>query len=143
MDIRQITDSYSVSPQIECADVEALAEAGYTTVICNRPDAEIPPFVQADAIKAAVEAAGLKFVLNPVPPGGLSEAIVETQAKAISESSGPAFAYCASGNRSTLVWALTQAGTRPTDEIISAGAAHGYNVEILRGMIDMLASRKD
>ncbi len=142
MDLRPITDTYAVSPQIDPEDAPAIAEAGFTTVICNRPDGEVPPPWQASAMRQAVEAAGLTFIENPITPGGLTEDIVATHAKALAAAPGPVLAYCASGNRSTLVWALTQAGTRPTDEIIAAGAAQGYNVEILRGMIDMLAQQK-
>ena len=40
MDIRKITDEFSVSPQIRVADVAAIAAAGFRAVICNRPDGE-------------------------------------------------------------------------------------------------------
>ena len=55
MDIRQITPRYSVSPQISVEDVPAIKAAGITTVICNRPDAEVPPSHQAEALRKAVE----------------------------------------------------------------------------------------
>lgn len=35
MDIRDITPTYSVTPQIEPADLPDIAAAGFTTVICN------------------------------------------------------------------------------------------------------------
>ena len=143
MDIRPITDSYAVSPQIALEDIAAIAEAGFTTVICNRPDAEIPPQIQASAMRQAAEAAGLRFIENPIVPGGLSEDAVAAHAEAIDQASGPVLAYCASGTRSTFVWALTQAGAQPTDQIIAAGAAQGYDLGMLRGMIDMIASKQD
>ncbi|MEM9422867.1 MAG: sulfur transferase domain-containing protein, partial [Pseudomonadota bacterium] len=40
MDIRRVTENFSVSPQIEVADIPAIAEAGFTTIVCNRPDQE-------------------------------------------------------------------------------------------------------
>ena len=142
MDIRPITETYAVSPQISVEDVQMIADNGFTTVICNRPDAEIPRSHHADVIQTAVEALSMRFVNIPINPGGLSQEVIATHKDAIDTSEGPVFAYCASGNRSTLVWALTQAGLQPTDAIISAGAAQGYNVEILRGMIDMLALQR-
>ena len=66
MDIRQITPTYFVSPQISAEDVAQLPSLGFTCVICNRPDTEIPPSHHADAIKDAVEAAGMTFVVNPL-----------------------------------------------------------------------------
>ncbi|MHA7886787.1 protein tyrosine phosphatase family protein [Roseicyclus sp.] len=142
MDLRQITEIYAVAPQIEPGDMAALAEQGITTVICNRPDAENPPPLQAAAMQAAAEAAGLSFVYNPVVGGQLTLDNVEEQADAIEGADGAVFAYCASGNRSTIVWALGQAGQRPTDEIISLGETWGYQLEWLRPQIEALAAQK-
>ena len=139
MEIRPLTDDYAVSPQIAPTDVAAIAEAGFTTLVCNRPDGEIPPDVQADAIRAAAEAAGLHFVLNPVIGGAISMENVTTQAEAMKGSAGPVLAYCASGNRSSIVWALAHAGTRPTDELIAIPARHGYGLEPFRATLDQLA----
>lgn len=43
MDIKQLSTNYAVSPQIDAADVVAIARAGFKTIICNRPDMEVPP----------------------------------------------------------------------------------------------------
>jgi len=143
MDIRRLTDDYAVSPQITPEDLSALRDAGFTTVICNRPDAEVPPELSSDAMRAAVEAAGMAFVHNPVVGASLGMQQVEVQGKAIAAAPGPVFAYCASGNRSSIVWALSQAGTRPTDDLIEAAARFGYvNVAGFRDQIDALAADK-
>lgn len=139
MDIRPLTDGYAVSPQIAPEDLPAIVEAGFRTVICNRPDGEIPPELQADALRQATEAAGLRFVLNPVIGGAISPDNVTAQGDAISGSDGPVLAYCASGNRSSIVWALSQAGRQPTDTLIAIPARYGYGLEPFRGLIDQLA----
>ena len=136
MDIRPITPAYAVSPQIAPDDVSAIADAGYVCVICNRPDAEIPPAVQADAIKAAVEAAGLTFVLNPVTHAGLNMEMVHAQREAA--ETGKTLAYCASGTRSSVVWALSQAGQMSTDEILQATTDAGYDLGGMRPQLDSL-----
>ena len=141
MDLRQITDTYTVAPQLEPGDMAALAAQGVTTVICNRPDGENPASLQAAAMQAAAEAAGLSFVFNPVVGGQLTMDNVEEQRDAIDGSDGPVVAYCASGNRSTIVWALGQAGDLPTDEIIARGEKWGYQLEWLRPQIEALAAR--
>ena len=133
MDIRPITPAYAASPQIDPADAAAIKAAGYVTVICNRPDAEVPPSLQAEAMRAAIEAEGLTFVVNPVTHQGLNDEMVAVQKAAA--AAGPTLAYCASGTRSTIVWALGQAGEMPADEIIAAGAQAGYD---LRGLRDRL-----
>ncbi|MFN4057838.1 MAG: TIGR01244 family sulfur transferase [Roseinatronobacter sp.] len=139
MDIRPLTDTYAVSPQITPEDVAAIVAAGYTTVICNRPDGEIPPDLQADQIKAAVEAAGLSFCLNPVIGGAITMDNVTSQGAAIAGATGPVLAYCASGNRSSIVWALSQASNMPVDELIGRPAQFGYMLEPFRPTIEQLA----
>lgn len=139
MDIRAITPDYAVSPQIEPGDLPAIKAAGYTTVIDNRPDGEIPPHLHTDQMRAAAEALGLAFVANPVIGGAMTMDNVTAQGAAIAASSGPVFAYCASGNRSSVVWALAQAGKRPADELIGLPARFGYQLEHLRPQIEALA----
>lgn len=140
MDIRPLTPDYAVSPQIEQEDLPAIKAAGFAMVIDNRPDGEIPGYLHTEKMRAAAEALGLVFVANPVIGGALTMANVETQAKAMAEAKGPVFAYCASGNRCSVVWALTQAGKRPADVLIGVPAQYGYNLEHLRHQLGMLAA---
>lgn len=140
MEIRQLTPDFAVSPQITSEDVEALKDAGFTTVVCNRPDHEVTPDIGAEAIRAAVEAAGMRFVLNPVDGAAMTLENVEAQGAA-AQGDGPVFAYCRSGTRSSIVWALSQAGKMPTDDILAACAAGGYDMAHLRGQIEALAAR--
>ena len=139
MDIRSLTDSYAVSPQISLGDLAAIKAAGFTTVIDNRPDGEIPGELHAAAMQTAAEALGLTFVINPVIGRALTLENVLAQRAAMESASGPVLAYCASGNRSSVVWALAHAGKRPTDELIAIPARFGYQLEGLRGQIEALA----
>lgn len=139
MEIRPLTEDYAVSPQITPEDVAAIAEAGFTTLICNRPDGEIPADINAEAIRQQAEAAGLRFVLNPVVGGAITMDNVHNQGRAIADSNGPVLAYCASGNRSSIVWALAHAGKRPTDELIAIPARYGYALEPFRPTLEQLA----
>ncbi len=140
MDIRPLSDSFAVSPQIEVEDLAALKAAGFTTIVNNRPDNEIPPEVQSASIRAAAEAEGLVYIDNPLSHGSLTWDHIRTQGDALATSDGPVFAYCASGNRSSILWALSQAGKVPTDDLISAAARVGYNLEPFRGEIERIAA---
>ncbi|WP_367379428.1 TIGR01244 family sulfur transferase [Loktanella sp. 3ANDIMAR09] len=137
MQINQITPAYSAAPQIEPADAATLAQQGFTTVICNRPDAEVPPPLQAEAMRIAVEAAGMTFVVNPVTHQGLNMDMVHAQSDAA--ATGKTLAYCASGTRSTIVWALGQAGKMPVDDIIAAAAQAGYDLNGMRSQLETLS----
>ncbi|MBL4927271.1 TIGR01244 family phosphatase [Tabrizicola sp. KVB23] len=141
MEIRALTPDYAVSPQIDPSDLPALKAAGYTTIIDNRPDGEIPTPLQAEAMKAAAEALGLTFVINPVLPGAMTAENVAVQEQAVAGATGPVFTYCASGNRSAIVWMLMNAGKLPVDEMIANTARFGYNHAPLRGLIEAAAEQ--
>ena len=143
MDIRHLTQTYAVSPQIAPEDVAVLKAAGIATVICNRPDGEVPPDLTSDRIRKMVEEAGMRFVLNQFAGNELSMDHVALQGEAIAESSGPVLAYCASGNRSTIVWALSEAGRRAPDELISIAEQHGYTQIVkFRDQLEELARQR-
>lgn len=141
MDIRHLTPAYAVSPQITPEDVPALRAAGFAAVICNRPDAENPDGLRAADLRAAVEAAGMEFIENPLIPGAFTPENIAVQARVQDDTAGPVFAYCASGNRSSIAWAMTQAGRIPTEELIARAARWGYNLEPFRARLDDLAKR--
>lgn len=142
MDIRPITPDYAVSPQIEPGDLTAIKAAGYTTVIDNRPDGEIPPHLHTAKMKAAAEALGLVFIVNPVIGGMMTADNVAIQRDAIEAANGPVFAYCASGNRSSVVWALAEAGKRPVEDLVGLPARFGYQLDHLRPQIDALTQAR-
>lgn len=139
LDLRRLTDSYSVAPQIAPEDMAALKAMGFETVIDNRPDAEIPADLQGDAMAVAARAAGLTFVLNPVTPGQFTPDLVARQRAAMAAAKGPVLAYCASGNRSTVVWELVHAGQIPVDEMLAIAAGAGYAHEQFRPLIEAFA----
>ena len=135
MDIRRITPDYAVSPQIAPEDMPDIVAAGFRTVICNRPDSEIPMELSSEVMRIAAEAAGLRFVDNQVTHQTMTPDRIQAQAGAMAE--GPVLAYCASGTRSSVLWSLAQAGTLPTDEILQATARAGYDLSGLRPRLDL------
>ncbi len=137
MDIHRLTGRYSVAPMIAIEDLPQIKALGYTDIINNRPDGEIAPDVQTAAMQAAATALGLGFHINPVTSGAsVTEANVTAQAAAISGAKGPVLAYCASGNRSSIVWALVFKGHKTADELIGTAAKCGYNLEHLRATLE-------
>ncbi|MEY8830495.1 TIGR01244 family sulfur transferase [Sedimentitalea sp. XS_ASV28] len=143
MDLRSLSPDYSVSPQISVEDVPALSEAGIKLVICNRPDSEVPPSHQAEAIGAAVRDAGLRFEVLPLTHQTMTPENVARQAELIASAGGPVLAYCASGTRCSVVWALGQAATRSADDILADVSAAGYQLEGLRPTLEQLHQDTD
>ncbi|WP_368184229.1 TIGR01244 family sulfur transferase [Aestuariibius sp. HNIBRBA575] len=144
MNINYLSPNYAVSPQIAPDDVPALVKEGFTTVICNRPDAEIPASICAQNMRSVVEQAGLKFVDNPFSHQDFSMDLVTTQAAAITQDQGKVFAYCASGNRCSVLWAFgqAQAGELDADQIIDAAAQAGYDLRGMKPQLQTLAPSK-
>ena len=143
MDIRQITEDYAVSPQIQPDDLQTLANEGFTRVICNRPDAEVSGDEVSDAIAAACSAAGLDFVAIPMDHSGLTPEMLAEHREAVESAEGKTLAYCRSGTRSCHIWALGQAGRMPAQDIIAAGARGGYDLAPLAPSIEALAKASD
>lgn len=141
LDIRRISPNYAVAPQIDPEDFPAIKAAGYTTVINNRPDAEILPSHHGEAMRKAAEAAGLSYFAVPVGGRAMTMETVEAQADALAASDGPVLAYCASGTRSAIVWSLAQAGKMAPEAIIEAAAKAGYQLGHLRPQLEALAAQ--
>lgn len=139
MDIRTLTPDYAVSPQIDPADLAAIAAAGFTTVICNRPDGEVPPDLRAAALRDATEAAGLQFVDNPMLPGMLDLDTLRRQADAMHAAPGPVLAYCASGNRSAILWSVVRAPDLGADGVLAVTQAAGYDHRAFRPAFEAAA----
>mgnify|MGYP001157445502 FL=1 len=107
MKYQSIAPDFAVTGQIALSDIPAIKEAGFKTVICNRPDGEEAGQPTAEAIGEAVRAAGLTFIAIPVASGvpPTSDVVLETQ-EVLNTLPGPYFAYCRSGNRSAQAWML-------------------------------------
>lgn len=140
MDLRQITPTLAVSPQITVEDVAELAKAGFKVLINNRPDDEVDPEVDHEAMRRAAEAAGMTYHYLPFYPGQVTSQLIEGFATAIAGRQ-PVIAYCRSGNRCTVLWALNQAGKLPEADIMETASKAGYDLSSVRPLIVSLASR--
>lgn len=134
MDIRTLSPDFAVTPQIHVTDLDEIKAQGFTHIICNRPEMESMPGDKPGDIAAAAQAAGLTFSDNPVVMGQLTMDNVEGQ-----RADGKVLAYCASGTRSAIVWALAQAGKQPTQALLDTLADAGFPMPQLGGQIDALA----
>jgi uncharacterized protein (TIGR01244 family) len=133
LDVKRINDNMSVSPQINPEDVAAIKAQGFVAIINNRPDGESPDQTPSAVIEKAAHDAGLAYHYIPLGREGVSPGMVEKTREVLEGSNGPVFAFCRSGTRSTTLWALSQAGTIPADEIISSAANAGYDMSHLAG----------
>lgn len=142
MDIREITPRYFVSPQISVEDLAKLKAQGFSCVICNRPDGEVPPTHQAEMMEQAANTAGLRFVVNPLTHDGMTDERLSLQRETLEDADGKVLAYCASGTRSTVAWVLGHADCQAAEDLLTAAAEAGYHLDALRGRIEFIAAQK-
>ena len=85
---------------------------------------------------SAAAKAGLKFYYLPITPGQFTEHQISEFAKVVEQAYGPVHAYCRSGTRSAIAWALSQAGRRPAADILQAAAQAGYDLSNISHLLD-------
>lgn len=140
MDLRQLSPDLAVSPQITPEDVPLLAEAGFKVLVTNRPDSEIEPGIDHNAMAAAARAAGMRHYYLPFMPGQITSDLIDGFAEATGGDK-PVIAYCRSGHRCTVLWALTQAGKRSEQEILQTATEAGYDLSPVVPLMQSLAQR--
>jgi uncharacterized protein (TIGR01244 family) len=126
--IRQLDERTLVSGQIQPADVERLKASGVTMIICNRPDGEDSGQPPASEIEAAAEAAGVAYRFIPIIRG-IGPSDVEAMQEALDSAPGKLLAFCRTGNRSALTWAVARRGQGASiEEIRRAIADAGFDL---------------
>jgi uncharacterized protein (TIGR01244 family) len=137
---RKLTDRILVSPQITLDQVAQAKAEGVTIIVNNRPDDEEPGQVNGAEIEAAAKAAGIAYVAVPVGHGGFAPWQLDGMAGALDQAgTGKILAYCRSGTRSTLLWALTRARAGDNADVLAAqAAAAGYDITPVRQIMDAL-----
>ncbi len=109
MDIRKLTDDLSVTGQISAADVAALKQAGFATIMCNRPENETPDQPAFDSIVEAARKWDMSVASVPVTNGAFGPDEARRFAQDLAKLPKPAIAFCRSGMRSTTLWVMSQA----------------------------------
>jgi sulfide:quinone oxidoreductase len=128
MEFRKITDEVSVSPQIAPADMQTIRAAGFTSVLCNRPDGEGADQPLFHEIEDAAKAAGLDVRYQPVVSGRMSDEDAAAFGQVMAELPKPVLAFCRTGTRSASLCALTQARARSLPEILERTRTAGYDM---------------
>ena len=127
---RLLADGIWASPQIRPEEIVSLA-ATFRTIVNNRPDGEEADQPASPEIEAAAHAAGLDYAFIPMTPGQLTNEEVLATSQVLRDAARPVLLFCRTGNRSAMLWAMSQAGTRDVREIIEIAADAGYDLTSL------------
>lgn len=105
------TDDFAVAGQIDEAGLRAALDAGFKTIICNRPDTE-DGAVPHNQLQEIAHAAGIGFIYHPVQSAVQTPMDAHLMAEALTEARAndatPVLAYCRSGARSGKVFEMAQ-----------------------------------
>lgn len=120
MNIKKLTDEFSVSDQICPDDVKTIADAGFRTIFCHRPDGEDPEQHHMDVIEAAAAQADMDVVYLPVVHDTINADDVLSFTRAWESARKPALGYCRSGLRACTLWSLMQVAQGETADSAAA-----------------------
>lgn len=139
--VKSLEPRLSVSSQIGPADLAEIRRAGFRSIVCNRPDGEALGQPCATEVAQQAERIGMPFRCIPVLGSAITDADIDAFRRALKELPQPLLAYCRSGNRCTLLWALAEAGSRPVSEIEAIAEHAGYSLAALKPRLLALAER--
>lgn len=136
MDIRQVTPTFWVSSQITPADVAALAGSTVRSIINDRPDDETPGQPSSADIAATAASLGLGYQHIPVKASAIRDQEVDLFAAALAASATPVLAFCRTGTRAVMLWALSRADHLGSDALIQTASRLGYDISALKPRLD-------
>lgn len=128
----QLSEKLSVTAQIDEEGVHAAAIAGFKLIVCNRPDGEVADQPTAAQVAQMVSSHNLLFMHQPVISGHIGTAEALRFRQILEMTPGPVLAYCRSGTRCSILWALSESGRQDPEAILQSTANAGFNLEILR-----------
>jgi sulfide:quinone oxidoreductase len=130
MELYELTDELLVGGQIGPDTIPFIASHGIRAIICNRFDGEESGQPSFQSVEQAAAAHGIKAVSQPVlmPPNEITDEEAAAFGRLLEELPKPVLAYCRSGSRCAILWALSEARSRPFKEVVLAAMGAGYDL---------------
>lgn len=137
MTIYRLSEQLYIAPQLQAETLDAIKQLGIQTLICNRPDGEADDQTPFAEIAQQLQNSSIQnFVYLPATMPEINAQLAEQFAQATQNQ--PVLAYCRTGTRSSLLWAIHQATQGvPTDELIALVLEKtGIDLSVQRSKID-------
>lgn len=136
---RELTKDVSVSGQITVADVKALKEKGFRTIVNMRPDNEAPEHAKYPEMQAAAQAAGIGYGYIPLKKGApIQPTAPESLDSVLTRMPKPILLFEETPERPAKVWALAEAsrpGGLDAGAILAAVKSAGFSADELAPQI--------
>lgn len=140
--ITYLTPDFAVAGQLSPADFKRAAEAGFQTIVNNRPDQEERGQLDAEEGRQLAASHGLQYAHVPTNKHEIfTDEVVQSMAAALATSRGPTLAHCKSGQRSAILWAAVKARSLPVAEVLAKLEAAGLDFGFLRDELERQADR--
>ena len=137
-----IDKNYHVSPQIEPQQIAEIADNGFVKIICNRPDMEVSPFYSSSVMEDLAKENNIEFHLIELTHEMMTPETAAIQRELVLNCKGPVLAYCASGTRCSLLWAIGEANAGNDPNIILAKTlAAGYDFSNFESSLRTLSNQ--
>jgi len=133
--MKELPGDVFVAGQLLPAQIQALAEQGVMTFINNRPDMEAPMQPSSQELEKLALDLGVDYHHIPMA-GGLTPGLIEASETAYANLPRPIVAFCASGTRSTALWAFAHVKTLGVEAVMKAMSEAGYNLEQIRAPLE-------
>ena len=138
MKSKMLTPDLSVMPQVSEADIAELSRCGFRSIISNRPEGESPDQPEWSAIAAAAHRHGMAARHIPVVASQIDDEDIAAFAAALRDLPTPIAAFCRTGTRAALLWALANEVSLTADERLRIAAAQGFDLAPFRARIEQL-----
>ena len=126
--MHKLTSTLFVGPQITLEDVAEIKKQNIKTILCNRPDGEEDGQISQELIRKQCMVHSLDFIYQPVQTSAIDDEDVKNFADNLAKAEAPVLAYCRTGTRCTILWALSQAGKMSQEEILEHAKQAGYDL---------------
>lgn len=127
INVTKLDERLSVTGQINIDDLQEIANAGFKSIICNRPDdeggADQPT---SEQLAAMAKSLNMVFAYLPVEIGAVSAEHGEKFKSLVEALPGPILAYCGSGKRAATLHGLAKKDA-PVDRSTASSACNWGN----------------
>lgn len=136
INLTKLDEKLSVAGQISMDDLHEIAECGYKSIICNRPDfegGEDQP--TSEQLESLAKSLGMVFVYLPVEIGAVSAEHGEKFKALIDALPEPILAFCGSGKRATALHGLAKQETLVEQQPVSDACnwSNAFDVVVIGG----------
>lgn len=138
-----LESNFSVSPQITPEQISTLAQDGVKVIMCNRPEAEEPNQPLMADITAECEKHGIRFVHIPVSGRVIPADALQQFTTEMDSHSFKTHAFCKTGTRSSIFWALSKARTHTPEEVLGLAESAGINLTPILDQLKAVAENEN